>query len=72
MSAHETWCDTQNKISERCNCIVSSYIEQIEDLQAKLELAVNALEVYAMTNDTFPEYGTVAKETLAKIKVGAE
>jgi len=27
---------------------------------------VTALEVYAMTNETFPEYGDVAREALAK------
>lgn len=28
---HEAWCDTQNMISERCNCMASSYIDQIDD-----------------------------------------
>lgn len=28
---HESWCDTQNAISQRCNCMASSYIDQIED-----------------------------------------
>lgn len=28
---HELWCDTQNNISERCNCIVSTYIDKLED-----------------------------------------
>lgn len=37
-------------------------------LKEKLRIATTALEVYAMTNETFPEYGTVAKEALEKIK----
>lgn len=28
--SHEVWCDTQNNISELCNCIASEYIEKIE------------------------------------------
>lgn len=34
--AHESWCDTIHKLSLRCNCIVSEYIEEIETLEAKL------------------------------------
>jgi glutamine synthetase type III len=36
-SPHESWCDTQNNISTRCNCMVSGYIEQIEELKAELK-----------------------------------
>ena len=32
---HENWCDTQNNISERCNCMASGYIDQIESLRAE-------------------------------------
>lgn len=39
-------------------------------LRADLDMAKTALEVYARTNETFPEYGTVARETLAKLKGG--
>ncbi len=41
---HESWCDTQNSISERCNCIASTYIEKIDDLRAALKVAREALE----------------------------
>ena len=34
-SPHECWCDTQNNISERCNCMVSEYIEKIKELEAE-------------------------------------
>lgn len=33
-----------------------------------LKLAITALEIYGMTNETFPEYGDVAISTLAKIR----
>jgi len=36
-SPHETWCDTQNNISQRCNCMVSTYIEIIEEVQKENE-----------------------------------
>ena len=36
---HQTWCDTQENISHRCNCIVESYIEKIEALEEKLRVA---------------------------------
>jgi hypothetical protein len=42
-SPHEDWCDTQNNISTRCNCMVSGYIEKIEDLRESLKLAVETL-----------------------------
>lgn len=37
-------------------------------LKAKLQSAVLALELYATTNDTFPEYGNVARAVLQKLK----
>lgn len=46
-SPHETWCDTQNNISERCNCIVSEYIEKIEALESRCAKLLAALEDYA-------------------------
>lgn len=39
---HEVWCDTQNNISEFCNCLASGYIDKIEELEkqnAELKLA---------------------------------
>ena len=44
---HELWCDTQNNISERCNCMVSEYIEKIEDhdrIVAELKAEVERLK----------------------------
>lgn len=38
------------------------------ELMDKLALAVKALEIYAMTNETFPEYGNVARSTLDQLK----
>lgn len=35
-------------------------------MSADLEMLKTALEVYAMTNDVFPESGAVAREALAK------
>ena len=37
-SPHDSWCDTQNNISERCNCMVSTYIEEIEDLKEQIDV----------------------------------
>ena len=36
-SPHESWCDTENNISIRCNCIVSGYLDRIEDLKQELD-----------------------------------
>lgn len=43
-SPHESWCDTQNNISDTCNCMVSGYIEKIEKLRADLQIAVEAMK----------------------------
>jgi len=34
---HEGWCDTQNKISKVCNCIISGPLDVIEDLRVIIE-----------------------------------
>lgn len=36
---HEIWCDCVNKLSSICNCIVSGYIDTIEELERKLAKA---------------------------------
>ena len=43
---HESWCDTQNNISTRCNCMASGYIEDIEKLKKQNEVMREALEFY--------------------------
>lgn len=55
----------------RCHCIIcgapmtqSAYFEAL----AQAEKLASALEVYAMTNETFPEYGDVAQEALAEFQ----
>lgn len=40
---HEGWCDCDNKISEVCNCLAGSYIDQIEELGRKLGVAIEAM-----------------------------
>lgn len=42
--------------------------KKVKAAEALLADAEKALEVYAMTNETFPEYGDVARETLARIR----
>ncbi len=34
---HEGWCDTQNKISNVCNCIIGYPLEVIQDQQSKVD-----------------------------------
>lgn len=34
---HECWCDTQNNISNICNCIVGYPLKVIDDQQTKIE-----------------------------------
>ena len=49
--SHEVWCDTQNNISELCNCIASEYIEKIERherIVAELKAEIARLELVAM------------------------
>jgi len=41
-----------------------------QKLREENEALKTALEVYAMTKETFPEYGNVAKEVLAKYPRG--
>jgi hypothetical protein len=41
---HECWCDTQNKISNVCNCIVGYPLEVIQDQQSRIDGLVKALE----------------------------
>lgn len=40
---HEVWCDTQNAISQRCNCMASTYIDKIEEMQKRIEKLEAAL-----------------------------
>lgn len=43
---HESWCDTENSISKRCNCMASSYLDVLEDAkesQAKLLRVIELL-----------------------------
>lgn len=70
VSAHESWCDTLTGISTRCNCIASEYIDQIESLEEKLNLAVEALEdmyFYSSCSACDNNWDTKDK-ALAKIK----
>ena len=34
---HEGWCDTQNDISDLCNCMVGGYIDSLDEANAKIE-----------------------------------
>jgi hypothetical protein len=57
-SPHETWCDTQNKISDWCNCMASTYIEEIDSLKLALKeidevLRVPAAEYVPAIGDAF-------------------
>lgn len=56
---HDKYCDT--------NC--DHYVEKsaLTDLKGKYDKAILALKVYAMTNETFPEYGDVARQTLRQL-----
>jgi hypothetical protein len=38
---HESWCDTENNISRRCNCMASEYIEKIENLKKIIAKELN-------------------------------
>lgn len=40
---------------------------QLAEARALLGECKTAFEVYAMTNETFPEYGDVARQSLAKL-----
>jgi len=48
----------------------STEISTFQKLREENEALKTALEVYAMTKETFPEYGNVAKEVLAKYPRG--
>lgn len=78
---HESWCDTSTGISTRCNCIASEYIDEIESLEEKLAIAVEAMwfslrgiamwEKYQSPGN-MKEIKTAMREALEKIKGGAE
>lgn len=51
---HEGWCDTQNNISNSCNCIVGYPLEVIEGLEKKVEKLRDALKTIKHTEcDTY-------------------
>jgi hypothetical protein len=58
--------DVQQKNPEKYIHVIE--FSAYEELESKIAECVAALEVYAMTNETFPEYGDVAREVLAKVK----
>ena len=43
-------------------------IQALTDLQEQCDRLETALEVYAMVNETFPEYGEAAIKTLAEYR----
>lgn len=57
--------DERKKMNEEIERLKFELDHEIE----KLGACVKALEMYAMTNETFPEYGDVAREALAMVKV---
>lgn len=39
--------------------------DELKLLEKRIQVLTEALEIYAATNETFPEYGDVARKTLA-------
>ena len=73
---HEEFCNVLLGISTTCNCIASSYIEDIENLREKLDVAVEALNWIYAKDSTVHKDGSVAvlicgekaRQALAKIE----
>lgn len=58
-----------NGVSHSCiNDELRDLQKQYAEALKMLEEMAGALELYAATNDSFPEYGTVARETLEKYR----
>jgi len=74
---HESWCDTQNNISQTCNCMASYYIEEVDRLSAALKIARGALEKMERGSPHYlsfeqnlieESYKKECRQALAKIK----
>jgi hypothetical protein len=76
LHGHEPFCDIRAGRSVKCNCVASTYIEEIESLREKLDLAVEALNwIYATDSKTHKDgsvevwgCGEKARHALAKIE----
>lgn len=44
---HEGWCDIKNDLGNWCNCMASSYIESLDEANARAEKLVLALSKIA-------------------------
>lgn len=61
-----------NNTIDRLNTELMDAQKEATTLRAQVDVCKAALEVYAMTNETFPEYGDVARQTLVSIKGGPD
>lgn len=59
-----SWCELKTHEQQFHMIEHSAY----DSLKREAEKLVEALETYAMTNETFPEYGDVARKAIADYK----
>lgn len=71
-SPHECWCDTQNNISDRCNCMVSSYIEKIDEMRERIERLETALNEIANCGATLDGVVAFSMKQLAREALDGE
>jgi hypothetical protein len=68
MNEYKTALEQAQEDNERIFATHVKLRDECTFLTIKLMKAVDALKVYAMTNETFPEYGDVARSVLKEIE----
>ena len=61
---HESWCDCINKLSLVCNCVVSGYIDQLDQAQKEIEVLKADYGTCSAERDTLKEKLGVAEQVI--------
>lgn len=48
---HESWCDTENSISKRCNCLASGYLDALDDAKESQAKLLRVIELLVQQRD---------------------
>lgn len=64
---HEAWCDTENSISKRCNCMASSYLDALEDAKESQAKLLRVIELLVQQRDDLYELFDVVAPKLSQL-----
>ena len=53
---HESWCDTENSISKRCNCVASGYLDALEDAKESQAKLLRVIELLVQRRNEWIEH----------------